>query len=104
MTNLEACINYCAFYEGCEALYFEGGNGSVGDGEIRPVANCYPLSSNGTVSQGTLASSAILQGTCNVSSSVSVLVSRCLCPPIVARQSVRYAEEVVGWVATGLLE
>ena len=69
MTNLEACVNYCAFYEGCEALYFEDGNGSVAEGE---VANCYPLSSNGTVSQGTLASSAILQGTCDVSSFVSV--------------------------------
>ena len=71
VTNLEACINYCAFYDGCEALYFEGGNGSVADGEIGLVANCYPLSSNGTVSQGTLASSAILQGACDVSSFVS---------------------------------
>ena len=72
VTNLEACVNYCAFYEGCEALYFEGGNGSVVEGGIGPVANCYPLSGNGTVGQGTLASSAILQGTCNVSSFVSV--------------------------------
>lgn len=65
VTNLEACVNYCAFYDGCEALYFE-------EGEVEPVANCYPLSSNGTVSQGTLSSSAILQGTCDVSSFVSV--------------------------------
>ncbi|KAM0802007.1 hypothetical protein BDR22DRAFT_820319 [Usnea florida] len=65
VTNLEACINYCAFYEGCEALYFEGVGGSVSSGEVEPVANCFPLSSNGTVSQGTLSSSAVLQGTCN---------------------------------------
>ena len=71
VTNLEACINYCAFYDGCEALYFEGDNGSASDGEIDPVANCYPLSNNGTVSQSTLSSSAMLQGTCNVSSFVS---------------------------------
>ena len=76
VTNLEACVNYCAFYEGCEALYFEGGNGSVAGGEIRPVANCYPLSSNGTVSQGTFASSAILQGACNVSPFVPVSVGQ----------------------------
>ena len=72
VTNLEACVNYCAFYEGCGALYFEGGDGSAEVGEVEPVANCYPLSSNGTVSQGTLSSSAILQGTCDVSSFVSV--------------------------------
>ena len=72
VTNLEACVNYCAFYDGCGALYFEGGDGSAEEGEVEPVANCYPLSSNGTVSQGTLASSAILQGTCDVSSFVSV--------------------------------
>ena len=104
VTNLEACINYCAFYEGCEALYFEGGNGSVVEGEVEPVANCYPLSGNGTVSQGTLSSSAVLQGICDVSPFVPVsLGKQMLMSATVARQPVRYAEEVGGWVAIGSL-
>ena len=26
-TNLEACINYCAFYDGCVSVYFDGAGG-----------------------------------------------------------------------------
>ncbi|KAL9137005.1 MAG: hypothetical protein Q9175_001789 [Cornicularia normoerica] len=66
VTNLEACINYCAFYDGCKSLYFEGTNGSASYGEMNPVANCYPLSSNdGAMSPSTFSSSATLQGTCD---------------------------------------
>ena len=95
-TNLEACINYCAFYDGCESVYFEGTGGSASS-QANTSANCFPQSSIGAVSADTGFSAATLQGTCNVCSSVPYLCDgRCLHPPIVARQPVRLAMEIFG--------
>ncbi|KAL9075547.1 MAG: hypothetical protein Q9161_001619 [Pseudevernia consocians] len=64
-TNFEACIYYCAFYDGCESVYFQGDGSSESIGEVEAVANCFPMSSIGAVSQDTLVSAASLNGTCN---------------------------------------
>lgn len=94
-TNLEACINYCAFYDGCESVSFEGDGGSVAVGGARPVANCYPMSSIGSVSQGGSSAAASLVGTCNVSRLVPRCCGcRCLFPPTVVREPVRSAQGV----------
>lgn len=69
-TNLEACIYYCAFYDGCESIYFEGLGGAQSSGEAQANPNCFPMSSIGTTSPGVNVSAASLQGTCNVSSLV----------------------------------
>ncbi len=93
-TNFEACIFYCAFYDSCESIYFEGNGGSESISEVNPVANCFPMSSIGAVSQGTLVSAASLNGTCNVSSLIHALCDcKCLYPPTVARESVRRTQD-----------
>ena len=94
-TNFEACIFYCAFYDSCESIYFEGNGGYESIAEVNPVANCFPMSSIGAVSQGTLVSAASLNGTCNVSSLVHALCDcKCLYPPTVAREPVRRAQDI----------
>ena len=93
-TNFEACIYYCAFYDGCESVYFQGDGSSESIGEVEAVANCFPMSSIGAVSQDTLVSAASLNGTCNVSSLVPTFCDwKCSYPPIVARQPVRRAQD-----------
>ena len=45
-TNLEACINYCAFYDGCVSVYFDG-TGGLASSQANDSANCFPMSSIG---------------------------------------------------------
>ena len=60
-TNLEACIKYCAFFDGCELVYLEG---------TGPSSNCFQKSFIGIVSQDAGFPSTSLQGTCYVSSPI----------------------------------
>ncbi len=93
-TNFEACIFYCAFYDSCESIYFERNGGSESISEVNPVANCFPMSSIGAVSQGSLVSAASLDGTCNVSSLIHALCDcKRLYPPTVAREPVRRTQD-----------
>lgn len=102
-TNFEACINYCAFYEGCESVYFDGTGGSASS-QANASANCFPMSSIGIVSQDIGFSAASLQGTCNVSSLVPALCDCiCLYLRIVDWKSVRCDPKVHGWISIELL-
>ena len=102
-TNLEACINYCAFYDGCVSVYFDGTGGSASS-QANDSADCFPMSPIGSVRQDIGFSAASLQGTCNVSSLVPALCDcKCLYPPIVDRKSVKRDPKVHGWISIELL-
>lgn len=96
-TDFEACITYCAFYDGCESVDFEGDGGSASSG-ANASANCFPMSSVGAVSLENGTSAASLLGACNVRSLVSLTSSECKClyRPTVVRQPVKLAQEVLG--------